>query len=151
MFRLLGILLAGVCGLPAVSYGYLPLSFELNQGQADPAVRFLARGVTLAADGVALMLPDSTVRMKLIGASPAAEMVAVDELPGKVNYFIGSDPALWRTNIPTYAKVRYRGLYPGVDLVFYGRGRRLEYDFTVSPGADASVIQLAFEGADSVR
>ena len=61
---------------------------------------------------------------------------AFDRLPGKVNYFLGNDPAGWRTGIATFARVRYPEIYPGVDAVLYGAGRQLEYDFVVSPGAD---------------
>src|SRR5688572_10547238 len=71
-------------------------------------------------------------------------------VPGKTNHLMGDDPEQWHTNIPTYAKVRYREVYPGVDLVYYGRGRQLEYDFMVAPAADPSAIRLAFEGSDSV-
>src|SRR5208337_2745882 len=69
-----------------------------------------------------------------------------EELPGKSNYFIGNDPQKWRTNVPNYAKVRYQGVYPGVDLVYYGnQGGRLEYDFVVAPGADPRAIRFALE------
>jgi hypothetical protein len=89
--------------------------------------------------------------MELAGAQPSPEVIGVDELQGKVNYFVGNDPKQWRTNIPTYAKVRYRDVYPGVDLIYYGKGKQLEYDFIVAPGANPEVIQLAFDGADSLR
>jgi hypothetical protein len=88
--------------------------------------------------------------MKLKGANPDPKMVGLEELPGKVNYFMGNDPEKCRTNISTYAKVEYRDLYPGVDVVYYGNQRQLEYDFVVSPGTDPSVIQLAFEGTDRI-
>lgn len=70
----------------------------------------------------------------------------MDELPGKVNYFLGNDPTKWRTNIPTYAKVKYEGVYPGVDLVYFGNGRELEYDFVVTPGISPKVITLEIGG-----
>lgn len=70
-------------------------------------------------------------------------------MPGKINYFIDKDSTEWRTNIPTYSRVRYAAVYPGIDLVYYGNGGRLEYDFEVSPGADPSAIRLAFKGADA--
>ncbi|MBI2989559.1 MAG: hypothetical protein HYY45_22595, partial [Deltaproteobacteria bacterium] len=92
----------------------------------------------------------SIVRMKLVGANSDAKVAGLEQLPGKVNYFIGNDPKKWRRNIPTYAKVEYRDVYPGVNLVYYGNQRQLEYDFVVAPGADPSVIQLAFEGADKI-
>jgi hypothetical protein len=81
--------------------------------------------------------------MKLVGANGAAKAFGGDELPGKSNYFIGNDPKKWRTNVPTYAKVRYKDVYPGIDLVYHGNQRQLEYDFVVAPGADPKVIQLA--------
>ena len=84
----------------------------------------------------------SVLRMCLIGANASAPVTGVDELPGKSNYFIGNDPKKWRTNVPNYSKVKYRNVYPGVDLVYYGNPRQLEYDFVVAPGADPSVIAL---------
>ncbi|MFI5353003.1 MAG: hypothetical protein ACHQZS_08575, partial [Candidatus Binatales bacterium] len=86
--------------------------------------------------------------MKLEGANQAAEVEGVDKLPGITNYFVGRDPHNWHTGIPTYSKVRYRGVYPGVDLVYYGNHRELECDWVVSPGARTDRIKLAFEGAD---
>ncbi|MGA3324750.1 MAG: SBBP repeat-containing protein [Terriglobia bacterium] len=85
----------------------------------------------------------SVLRMRLVGANAGAAVTGADELPGKSNYFIGNDPNKWRTNVSNYAKVRYQGVYPGVDLVYYGnQGGQLEYDFVVAPGADPSVIAL---------
>ena len=76
-------------------------------------------------------------------------MQAAQPLPGKSNYFIGNDPAKWRRNIPQFGQVEYKGVYPGVDLVYYGNDRDLEYDFRVAPGADASQIALSFQGASA--
>jgi len=85
----------------------------------------------------------TVLRMRLVGGHAQARVVALDELPGKVNYFIGNDPKKWRTNVSTYAKVKYQGVYPGIDLVYYGnQGGQLEYDFVVAPGADPSAIAL---------
>jgi uncharacterized repeat protein (TIGR01451 family) len=78
-------------------------------------------------------------------------MSGLEELPGKVNYFIGNDPHQWRTNVATYAKVKYENVYPGVDLVYYGDGRQLEYDFVVAPGSDPTAIALVFEGAGKLE
>jgi len=90
-----------------------------------------------------LRTTDSVLRMKLVGANANAPVMGSDELPGKANYFIGNDPKKWRTNVPTYAKVRYHDVYPGVDLVYYGnQGGQLEYDFIVAPGADPRAITL---------
>src|SRR5260370_21648118 len=88
--------------------------------------------------------------MKLLNASPRA-VEGLDELPAKVNYFIGNDPSKWRTNISTYGKVRYRDVYPGVDLVYYGNQRQLEYDLVVAPGADSKRIRISFSGVRGLR
>src|SRR5438034_2670728 len=89
------------------------------------------------------------LRMKLVGANQAAKVTAFDELPGKSNYFIGTDPKKWRTDVPTYGKVKYEGVYPGIDLVYYGNQRQLEYDFVVAPGADPKAIALKIETGSS--
>src|SRR5207249_6336338 len=149
------------------TYGKLPLHFEANQGQTHQDVRFLARGpgysLYLTAGEAVLVLtkpnPDATqaratpvvVRMSLVGAAPKPPVSGLDELPGKANYLIGKDPAKWRTNVPTYAKVHYREVYPGIDLVYYGNQRQLEYDFVVAPGADPNKIVLGFNGADKLK
>ena len=91
------------------------------------------------------------VRMELAGANAAPRVAGAEELPGKTNYFIGNDPAKWRTNVPTYSKVQYEGVYPGVDLVYYGNQGRLEYDFVVAPGVDPNEIRLKFYGAGKLR
>ena len=153
------------------AYGQLPLSFEANQGQTDQRVKFLSHGsgysLFLTGDEAVLALkkpggstardqlrklavpsagPPAVVRMKLVGANASAKVTGLAELPGKSNYFIGSDPKKWRTNVPNYAKVKYSSVYPGVDLVYYGNHRQLEYDFVVQPGADPKAIRLEFAG-----
>ncbi len=92
----------------------------------------------------------TVLRMKMVGAASRPAAMAEARLPGVVNYFKGKDPAKWRTNIPTYAKARFRGVYPGIDMVYYGNQGQLEYDFVVAPGADPKRIRLAFEGADKI-
>ncbi|HKQ48041.1 MAG TPA: hypothetical protein VJZ71_08235 [Phycisphaerae bacterium] len=145
----------------------VPLHFELNEGQTDCAVAYLARGpgyaLFLTPDEMVFRLapgaaPDgdetmasAVLRMKLEGADPHPAISGLDELLGKVNYFRGSDPAQWRTNISTYGKVRYHDVYCGIDLIHYGNQRQLEFDFVVSPQADPSVITLVFEGADGLE
>src|SRR5262245_26125041 len=140
------------------AYGKLPLSFEANRGQTDGQVKFLSRGhgygLYLTATETVLKLRNesSILRMKLLGANPRPKVAGVDQLPGKTNYFIGNDPKKWRKDIPTYAKVKYEAVYPGVDVVYYGaQGRELEYDFIVAPGADPKAIKLSFEGADKLE
>jgi uncharacterized protein (TIGR03437 family) len=142
-----------------------PLSFEPNQGQTSSEVQFLARGsgyaLSLTHGNVVLHLdrqqqpsaaalhdqPADTLRMSLIGASATANAVGQARQDGVVSYFIGNDPKQWRTGIPTYGKVGYPQVYPGVDLVFYGNQRQLEYDFIVTAGADPGRIAWQIQGA----
>src|SRR6185369_9371912 len=127
-------------------------------GQVDPKVAFLSRSagrsLFLSSTEAVLTLrqPDepSVVRMKLVAANRDARASAQDELPGKINYFVGNDPMKWHTNVPTHARVRYEGVYPGIDLVYYGNEGRLEYDFIVSPGANPEAIALSFDGVGSM-
>ncbi len=136
-------------------YGQLPLSFEANRGQAGGQVKFLARGpgyqLFLTATEAALDLRSASLRMKLDGANPDPQVEGLDQLSGKSNYLIGAEPQQWRANVPTYARVRYREVYPGVDLIYYGQQQKLEYDFVVAPGADPGVITLSFAGATQLR
>jgi len=92
--------------------------------------------------------PPAVLRMTLLGAKRTPHLEGLEEFPGKANYFIGNDPRKWRTNVPMYAKVRYREVYPGVDLLYYGNQRQVEHDFIVAPGTDPRVITLGLEGAD---
>jgi hypothetical protein len=94
--------------------------------------------------------PTAVLRMKLVGANPTPQVVRQDPLPGKLNYFKGGDRKKWRTAVPTFAKVRYANVYPGIDLVYYGNQRQFEYDLVVAPGADAGRIALAFQGVDRI-
>jgi len=91
------------------------------------------------------------LRMKLDGSNAGARIFGLDELPGRSNYFMGNDPAKWRINVPSYSKVKYQDVYPGIDLLFYGNHRRLEYDLVVAPGADPRQIELSFAGADGMQ
>jgi hypothetical protein len=94
---------------------------------------------------IANPLPPVILRMKLAGANPAAKVTGLDKLPGKSNYFIGNDPKQWRANVPNYARVKYEQILPGIDLVFYGNQRQLEFDFVIAPGVDPGAIRLAIE------
>ncbi len=150
------------------AYGQIPLSFEVNQGQTAAQVDFLSQGsgYTLfltptetvlslqkpaPAAGDAAKVPDSVVLSStFVGANPQPQVVGLDRLAGTSNYFIGSDPSQWHTNIANYGQVEYQNLYPGVNLVFYGNQRQLEYDYVVAPGTDPGVIKLAIDGAESM-
>ena len=161
---------------PLTSYGELPLVFEANQGQTAPKVSFLSHGpdftLFLASGEAVLALrapshaanlrahvspstsePEATIalRMRLVGANPAAVLRGHRRTLGKVNYLIGSDPQKWYTNIPTYADVDYENVYPGINLIYKGDHRNLQYDFTVNPGAEPERIALEFQGIESVN
>jgi hypothetical protein len=168
---------AGLLGRPrppVVNYAKLPLAFEPNAGQTDSQVKFLSRGrgytlfltgneAVLSLAGAAVdssrsrgaertssRTDRSVVRMKLLGANENASVVGTAELPGKSNYFIGNDSKHWRTNVPTFADVKYSNVYPGVDLVYYGnQGGQLEYDFVIAPGSDPRVIRLTVAAAST--
>jgi hypothetical protein len=99
-----------------------------------------------AAAGAA---PDSVLSMQLVGASAAPPVVGQDPLPGTSYYFLGNDPSQWHTDIPGYAQVEEKSVFPGVDLVYYGNQQQLEYNFTVAPRAAPGVIRMAFMGAES--
>ncbi len=93
----------------------------------------------------------AVLRMRLAGTNTKARVEGLEELPGKSNYFLGNDPKKWRTKVAHYGKVRYREVYPGVDLVYYGNQRQLEHDFVVAPGVDPGAIRLAFEGGSDAQ
>lgn len=89
---------------------------------------------------------ESVLNMRIVGANPQAHISGLGKQEAQSNYFIGNDPSRWHTRVANYEKVRYAGIYRGVDLVYYGNQKQLEYDFVVSPGADPSVIALTFGG-----
>lgn len=159
----------------------LPLSFESNKGQTDAGVHFLAHPddstlflkpteavFSMPVDPPARpnrknsVLPEHkarkaaksayvALRMQMIGANPDAAPFTRQPLAGRINYFIGKDRSRWQTGVPTFGQVGFRGVYPGIDLVYYGNQKRLEYDFVVAPHANPKQIQLRFAGADKVR
>jgi hypothetical protein len=93
----------------------------------------------------------AVVRFHFVRANPRPRIVGLNELPGKVNYFLGNDPHQWHTNIPTYARVEYQDIYPGINLVYSSRNGRLEYDWIVRPGGNPTLIKLLVEGGRHVR
>src|SRR5271156_5605209 len=152
----------------------LPLYFEVNRGQVDPSVRYLARSgrysLFLTDDAAVFSmiggefhkgpmpkgypykaggdthLTESAVRVRLVGANPNPQVEGLEPLPGRVNYLIGADKKNWHRDIPTFGRVRFNNVYPGVDVVYYGSPSALEYDFIARPGADTSKIKFAIEG-----
>jgi Bacterial Ig-like domain (group 2)/Divergent InlB B-repeat domain len=164
----------------AASATKMPLFFEANQGQTDPSVRFLTRsgGYTMFLTPTETVLVEgkngivdrdkfgkgltafradaknskqSVLRMELLGANAAPEFQGLQELPGKVNYLIGKDEAAWHTNVALFSEVQVAKVYPGVDLLFHGDQRQLEYDFVVAPGADPGRIGFKIRGARKVE
>lgn len=139
----------------SMAYAQLPLRFDANAGQADKTVKFVARGAGYdlfisATETVFRGRGASPVVMRFRGASRAARVVGIDELPGRTNYFTGNDPRVWRTGVPGYRKVSVDDLYPSTDLSIYGTNARFEYDLVVKPGGDPRRIELEFPGAESI-
>ena len=143
----------------------VPLHFARNDGQAPDDVRFLARGAgyTVALRGTDALITLSnggaagsagttqrTIGLGLHGASVPRSVAGLDELAGRLNIVKGNDPAQWRQGIPTFERVRYEGVYPGIDLVYYGNQRQLQYDFRVAPGARPTDIALDVRGTDQL-
>lgn len=138
----------------------MPLCFEVNKGQVASSAKFVAGGngyrllLGPTAAQLAVREPHSDrsrlLRMHLLNADPAAEIRGVDPLETRANYFIGNDPSKWHTDVPTFARVLCERVYPGVDMLYYGNQRQLEYDFVVAPGADPENIKLQFDGGKKV-
>jgi Big-like domain-containing protein/carboxypeptidase family protein/IPT/TIG domain-containing protein/beta-propeller repeat-containing protein len=156
----------------------LPLSFQANEGQTDAQVKYLSRGKgynlfltptaavlslqkagpsnSLKAGAIKPTAPSrkissSPLKVSFVGANSQAHISGLEELPGKNNYFIGNDPRKWRTDVPTYGKVKYSEIYPGIDLIYYGKQQQLEFDFVIAPKADAGQIELRFDGIKGMR
>jgi hypothetical protein len=154
----IGLMALAVSAQMAAPFSDLPLYFEADRGQADSSAQFLARG----RDSQFLISPNETqivlrkagglaaVRMQFIGANPRAQIRGDAALPGKVNYLTGNDPAQWHAGVPTFAKVRVEGAYPGIGLVYYGNQQQLEYDFEVAPDANPDAIKIRFDGVDKI-
>jgi hypothetical protein len=151
------------------AYGQVPLSFEPNVGQTNDQFNFLSRGSgytlllnsqeavfslqsgqTDVTSSPASSQAPGVLRMQLVGANPAAAATGLDRQEGISNYFLGNNPSQWHTNVPNFAQTQFQGVYPGVDVVYYGNQSQLEYDFIVAPGADPSNIQLRFDGAQGI-
>lgn len=150
----------------------LPLTFQENRGQAGGDVRFLSRGagytfwmsptsttLALAQLGgpdakekarAGKPLPASVMRMRMVGANPKAKVRGAGDPQGRTNYLVGNDKSKWLKDIPNFGRVRYEGIYSGVDLEYYGNQQELEHDFIVKPGASPATIRLAYDGVTGV-
>ena len=150
-------------------YAQIPLAFERNVGQTDAEVLFLARGagygIFLTASEAVLSLPSkpgsakastqagapTVVRMSLLGASTEPVVDGAGLQQGKSHYYYGSTPNQWQRDVERYDRVRYRDVYPGIDMVYYGKQQQLEYDFVVAPGRNPGRINVQFSGVDGLR
>ena len=165
----------------AADWGKLPLRFEANAGQVDGATQFVARGpgynLLLGGAEATLVLERPSrealpahsrpqdrlrvaqrrtaeraiVRMEMVSANKAPAAEGLERLQTETNYFIGDDPSKWHRNVPNYGRVKYREVYPGVDVIYYGKDQRLEYDLVVAAGANAKAIRMRYTGAESLR
>jgi hypothetical protein len=142
-------------------FGKLPVPFEPNAGQAPADVKYVARGrgyalyLTQTGATIALAPPKENrrelIRMEFEGASRDAQVVGAAPQTGKSNYFLGNDPSRWYRDVPQFGKVQYHGIYPGIDLVYYGNESELEYDMVVARGADPNQVRLTFDGVERLR
>lgn len=130
-----------------------PLRFEANQGQYGKEIRYAARAggyrVYLTNSGASLAFGAQKVNVRMLHSS-AAHVEALDPMAVRTNYLLGAR-ANWHMGVANYAQVRYRGVYPGIDVLYYGDGNKLEYDFQLQPGADPAAIRMRFEGARHLR
>ncbi len=140
----------------ADAFARIPFHFEPAAGEPG---RFVARGAgytLLLEDGQATFAfksaadASSAIHLRVVGGNASAPE-GCDPLPSVSNYFLGDDPRQWRSSVPNYARVAYRSIHPGIDLVFHGDGRALEYDFLVAPLADPRRIELEFAGAERME
>ena len=140
------------------SYWKLPLYFIENRGQLNREVKFYERSSTHSTyftdKGIYIVLhgeDTEVLKIRPVGGNPKPKVLAEVKLSGKVNYLKGNNPGEWKRDIPTYAKVRYEGVYKGTDLVFYGNQKSLEYDVVVKPGTDLKVVKFSYEGVKELK
>ena len=133
-----------------------PRRFDIGFTASPPASEphFTTQGLGYSLEltpNEAVFHTSSVFRMKWLNANSRPSLRGQRVLRGTANYFLGNDPAKWRTHVKRYAEVKYQSVYAGSDLVFHTRTGRLEYDWIVSPGADPSSIQVEFPDADGIR
>lgn len=131
----------------------VPVLFEPSLSRAEFVARAGGSNALIRADGADLRLgtEQERVAVRIAGASTSGGTEPGERLPSVTNYYPGSDPKEWRIGVPHFGRVRYRSIYPGIDLLYYGKDGKLEYDFELAPGADPRKIGLTFEGARSVK
>lgn len=153
-------------------YGRIPLHFEPNLGQGPADAKFISRGggytLYLTAGGPVIRTTSGgsqasgsgavaqsggsrgDLTMRFGGGNSSPRIAGLETLGGRVNYFRGNDPSKWLRNVPTFARVQYQDVYPGIDVFWYGNQRELEFDVVVAPGTDSGVVKLDVSGAGSV-
>jgi uncharacterized protein (TIGR03437 family) len=137
-------------------FARMPLNFEARPG-AELVARQGSLEVTLAAGRITTKVVRAAPRQgaevtsKLVGADPHVRPEGIDPLAAQANYLLGNDPAKWRSGVPLFGRAIYRGLYPGVDLMFHGADGAVEYDFVIQPGASVRPIAFEISGASAVR
>jgi hypothetical protein len=156
----------------------IPSYFEINRGQAPRNIRFLLRGQQAVAGFLANSITfgietgrarashhrdlldrklaaekqtESFQTLRFLGAQPHPSIAGRSPLPGRVNYFIGSDPHRWHTDIPTFGRLLYRGIYPHTDMIVHASRGQLEYDWVLHPGAQPARIHLRVSGSAPLR
>jgi hypothetical protein len=132
----------------------LPLFFIPNAGHLDPSIRYSVETSDLHAgfsrtDAI-FQVQGTNICITFPGANANAVLEAAEPLAARVNLFYGDDPREWRTDVPTFHKIRYRQLYPGIDMTYAGDAHRIKSEFTVAPGADPSFIRVAYSAIDSL-
>jgi hypothetical protein len=113
----------------------------------DGALLALASGRSPGGIPSAGSSPSAVVGMRLVGALPHSTVSGASQLSGLTNYMLGADRSRWHLGIPSFARVRYQGVYPGIDMVYHGNQNELEYDLVVAPGSDPAQIGIAYHGA----
>jgi Beta-propeller repeat len=147
---------AAACSAMAATAGRgaAPVIFLPNQGEAPPDVRFLARGSGatgyFSAGEALFQVRGATLRVQFDGAEPSAEVQGVERLSGEANFLVGPEEE-WRLGVPVYGGITYRGLYPGIDMLYGANGRNLKSEFVVAPGADPFRIRIRYVGAGALR
>jgi hypothetical protein len=140
-------------------FGKMPVNFIPNRGQLDERIAYYVRGkdktIYFSAEGVTFVLTKAAaspwvVKLDFQGANPEVNPVGLDETGAIISYFQG-EPESWKAGLPTYSRITYPNIWPGIDLVFSGTMDKLKYEFVVRPGADPTRIRLAYRGASSVR
>ena len=143
-----------VPGFSEIKENSLPLFFVQNAGMAEASVRYIAAtsemSAAFAGDSATFRIHGEQVQVRFAGANRGAAPEGVEPLAAKANFFLGQDPHKWHTGVPTFQRILYRNLYPGIDLTYSGTKDRIKSEFTVAPGAGPRFIRLEYSGTLSI-